>query len=80
MFYMNMRSDLSELMLHMKMCKDRTYFTHEYEMRSVRTNVAYKNVKSSNKYYTRICFVRTYVTYENVVCPNLRFDQKYVVL
>ena len=27
-----------------------------------------------------MCSVRTYVTYENVICPNLCFEQKYDVL
>ena len=52
-----MRLFLSELMLHTKKCKVRTYITREYEIFSV----------------------RTYVKYENMICPKLCYTRKYDV-
>ena len=43
-------------MLHTKMCNDRTYVAHEYEMFSVRTDVTYEHI-----------IFRTYVIHENMM-------------
>ena len=37
------------------------------------------NVKiyDTNKY--EMCSIRTYVTYENIICPNICYTRKYVL-
>ena len=51
-------------------------------MFSVRTNVIYENVKLENILYKNMrCFCpNLHVTYENVICPNICFEQKYDIL
>ena len=51
------KCNMSDLVLHTKMCNVQLYVTHEYEMRSI----------------------RTYVTYENVICPNVCYTREDVL-